>query len=219
MLFDSRPTVAWPPTTVAWPWLFSKFWHSGWIVQWLSGEFVLVLSANDFRMCLLAYISLVSFLLFLLFLLYFLSDVQVSIRHILTTWLLPAEKANPGVFSYQMKDILKEKRNFDFGGKIPTRWFPMRETNSLFSSLATYLLLQEWFNPGNFDIISKLGIGRREFSILAGKFQLVDSLWGKQIPHYKHRRRMIYTVCHIIYVIYMIDYVFKHIMQFPSYCT
>ena len=30
---------------------------------------------------------------------------------------------------------------------------------------------------------------RREFLILAGKFQLVDPLWGKQVPHYKHRRR------------------------------
>ena len=45
--------------------------------------------------------------------------------------------------------------------------------------LTTYLLLQEWSDPGNFDIISKLGIGRREFLILAGKFQLVDSPWGK----------------------------------------
>ena len=58
-------------------------------------------------------------------------------------------------------------------------------------SLATYLLLQEWSHPENFDIISKLGIGRREFLILAGKFQLVDSQWGKQFPHYKHRRRRI----------------------------
>ena len=46
-------------------------------------------------------------------------------------------------------------------------------------SLTTYLLLQEWSDPGNFDIISKLGIGRRQFLILAGKFQLVDSPWGK----------------------------------------
>ena len=59
------------------------------------------------------------------------------------------------------------------------------------NSLATYLLLQEWSDPGNFDIISKLGIGRREFLILAGKFQLVDSPWGEQVPHYKHRRRSI----------------------------
>ena len=56
-------------------------------------------------------------------------------------------------------------------------------------SLFTYLLLQEWFNPGNFDIISKLGTRRREFLILAGKFQLVDSLWGKTFPHDKHKRR------------------------------
>ena len=49
-------------------------------------------------------------------------------------------------------------------------------------SLATYLLLQEWFDPGNFDIISKLGIGRREFLILAGKFQLVDSHEGNKFP-------------------------------------
>ena len=57
------------------------------------------------------------------------------------------------------------------------------------NSLATYLLLQEWSDPGNFDIISKLGIGWREFPILAGKFQLVNSLWGKTFPHYKHKRR------------------------------
>ena len=56
-------------------------------------------------------------------------------------------------------------------------------------SLIMYLLLQEWFNPGNFDIKSKLGMSRREFLILAGKFQLVDSLSGKQVPHYKHKRR------------------------------
>ena len=56
-------------------------------------------------------------------------------------------------------------------------------------TLATYLLLQEWSDPGNFDIISNLGIGRREFLILAGKFQLVDSLWGETFTHYKHRRR------------------------------
>ena len=43
-------------------------------------------------------------------------------------------------------------------------------------SLTTYLLLKEWSDPGNFDIISKIGIRRREFLILAGKFQLVDSL-------------------------------------------
>ena len=49
-------------------------------------------------------------------------------------------------------------------------------------SKATYLLQQEWSDPGNFDIISKLGIGRREFLILAGKFQLVDSPWGNKFP-------------------------------------
>ena len=41
------------------------------------------------------------------------------------------------------------------------------------NSLITYLLLQEWSDPGNFDIISKLGIGRREFLILAGKNSLI----------------------------------------------
>ena len=58
-------------------------------------------------------------------------------------------------------------------------------------SKVTYLLLEEWSDPENFDIISKLGIGRRQFLILAGKFQLVDSPWGEQVPHYKHRRRRI----------------------------
>ena len=48
-----------------------------------------------------------------------------------------------------MKDILREKKIFDFGERYPTRWFPMMETNSPFLSLVTYLLLQEWFNSEN----------------------------------------------------------------------
>ena len=82
-------------------------------------------------------------------------------------------------------------RRYSTGGKSPERdvslfLFFFLSAKSLF----TYLLLQEWSDPGNFDIISKLGIGRREFLILAGKFQLVDSPWGEQVPHYKHRRRI-----------------------------
>ena len=77
----------------------------------------------------------------------------------------PSGEGQSWIFQYQMKDILREKRIFDFGGKIPTRWFPMRETSSQFLSLATQLLLQEWLNPKHFDIISKLVIGRRELFI------------------------------------------------------
>ena len=80
----------------------------------------------------------------------------------------PSGERQSWIFWYQMKDILREERIFDFGWKILTRWFPMRETNSQFLRLATYLLLQELLNPRNFDIVSKLVIGRREFSILAG---------------------------------------------------
>ena len=86
----------------------------------------------------------------------------------------PKGEGQSWIFWYQMKDILREKRIYDFGGKIFTRWFPRRETNSPFLSLFMYLLLQEWFNPGNFDILSKLGTARREFLILVGKFQLAD---------------------------------------------
>ena len=115
----------------------------------------------------------------------------------------PRGEGQSWILWYQLKDILREKRIFDFGGKIPTRWFPRRETNSPFSGLFMYLLLHEWFNPWNFDIVSKLGTGRREFLILVGKFQLVDSLWGKQVPQYKHRRRSINTVFHTIFVTWL----------------
>ena len=44
----------------------------------------------------------------------------------------PREECQSWIVWYQMKDILGEKRIFDFGGKIVTRWFTMMETNSLF---------------------------------------------------------------------------------------
>ena len=58
----------------------------------------------------------------------------------------------------------------------------MRETNSPFLNLATYLLLKEWFTPENFDIVSKLGIGRREFSILAENSNSIIPYEGNKFP-------------------------------------
>ena len=42
----------------------------------------------------------------------------------------------------------------------------------------------------------QLVLGRREFLIFTGKFQLIVSLWGKQIIQYKRRQRMIKAVSH-----------------------
>ena len=87
------------------------------------------------------------------------------------TWVAPfgsvtlpvGQRGNETQISLTVSEI------FD-GGKSPERdvslfLFFFLSAKSLF----TYLLLQEWSDPGNFDIISKLGIGRREFLILAGK--------------------------------------------------
>ena len=115
--------------------LFPKFRHFGWIVAWPSNEFVPVVFANDF--------AYASWHMFLSFIFFYLSDEQVSIRPILTTGLLLAEKVNPGFFDIKWKIFSGRREFFDFGGKIPTLWFPMRETNSLFSTKTTYLLLQE----------------------------------------------------------------------------
>ena len=131
---DSRSTVAWPPTTSAWPFsdLFQKFCE--------------LLETSEKR-CL-----------------------KVSGR----SRDCPATLLQFSSYGFTYASVCCLSRFYSF---FPT------------NSSATYLLLQEWSHPGNFDIISKLGIGRREFLILAGKFQLVDSLWGKQVPHYKHKRR------------------------------
>ena len=66
-----------------------------------------------------------------------LSDVQISIRHIFDHLTPLSGEGESWIVWYRMKDILGEKRIFNFGGKIPTRWFPMRETNSLFWRLIT----------------------------------------------------------------------------------
>ena len=41
----------------------------------------------------------------------------------------PTGKVQSWKFWHHIKDRDKRKRIFDFGGKIPTRWFPMRENN------------------------------------------------------------------------------------------
>ena len=130
-LFDSRPTVAWPPTTVTWP--FSDFFQ------------------KNFQL------------------------LETSKNRCLTVgrWSRDLRPLSHGI-TYCLADVYLVYLLLLYA-----------------KSLITYLLLQEWSDPGNFDIISKLGIGRREILILAGKFQLVDSPWGEQVPHYKHRRSSI----------------------------
>ena len=147
-LFDSRPTVAWPPTTVAWP--FSDFFQ----------KFFQLLNTSE-NSCL---------------------TVSRRSRHLRLGW--------------KVEQILFESQRtvtWRTGYFVPVVFFrtASHTASQMYISLllllyffsakskATYLLLQEWSDPGNFDIISKLGIGRREFLILAGKFQLIDSLWGK----------------------------------------
>ena len=58
-------------------------------------------------------------------------------------------------------------------------------------SLATYLLLQEWSDSWKFRHHIKARERTKRIFDFGGKFQLVDSPWGEQVPHYKHRRRSI----------------------------
>ena len=171
-LFDSRPMVALPPTTVAWPSaIFSKFSQ----IAWNVGKTLF--------------------------------DSRPTVAWPPTTVAWPFSDFFQTFFQLldtSENSCLKVSGLSRDGPATLFPWFFFVRAShtasqmyiSLFfflsaKSLATYLLLQEWSDPGNFDIISKLGIGRREFLILAGKFQLVDSPWGEQIPHYKHRRRSI----------------------------
>ena len=174
-MFDSRPTVAWPFSDFR-----SIFRHICWNVEKIcskSSEESFDLPAILFPWFLRTTSAYASWHMSLSLIVFF-----------------PTSRSEFGIFQvsgegqykdfrYQIKDIRGEKRIYDFDRKIPTCLFPMRETNSSFLSLATYLILQEWFNPGNSNLISKLRIGGREFLILVGKFQLVDSLSGKLVPH------------------------------------
>ena len=159
-LFDSRPTVAWIPTTVAWP--FNDFFQN--FPKLLGTSKIGCLTfgrrSRDLRL------------------------LSCDSSH------FPSEFVSYG-FAYASVCCLSPSYSYSYYYFYYYSFFP---PNSLF----TYLLLQEWFNTGNFDIISKLGTRQREFLILAGKFPLVDSLWGKQFPHYKHRRHRLNTVFHIM---------------------
>ena len=213
-LFHSRPTVAWPPTTVAWPFSdfiqnFSYLLETSEKFVWKSADGGVTVRLLCFRVFFRTAPHTLAYVVLLVLNVSFRRTGQHSVYFDHVT---PRGEGQTWILWYQMKDIFKEKRIFDFGGKILTRWFPRRETNSPFLSLATYLLLEKWFNSKNFEIVSKPETGRKEFLILVGKFQLVDSLWGKQVPHYKHRRRSINTVSHIIYVTGLC-------LQFSSYCT
>ena len=130
-LFDSRPTVAWTPTTVTWP--FSVFFSKKFLIAWNVEK-----SLFDSR-------PMVAWPPTTLARHHILPRRCISRFYYSSSSIFPP-KARPRISSHRNGPILE---------------------------------------------ISKLGIGRREFLILAGKFQLVDSPWGEQVPHYKHRRRSI----------------------------
>ena len=150
--------------------LFSKFRHFGWIVAWPSGEYIRtgVVFATSYR-----------------------SASEIMMLTTLYLWNDNNYRRSLYRMVAQLLRFRKKKTELDSYYIRPETQALILYSYSFFppNSLFTYLLLQEWSHPGNFDIISKLGIGRREFLILAGKFQLIDSLWGKQISHYKHKRR------------------------------
>ena len=157
-LFDSWPTVAWPPTNVAWP--FSDFFQN--LPNCLNRQKNVVWQSSNVRVtsdhCLVTVERLFS-------------------KFFLINW-------NDGKMWFESQQMVAWLSGYFASVFLHT--FPHMLAGICLSryysyffptySLATYLLLQENSNPGNFDIISKLGISRREFLILAGKFHLVDSL-------------------------------------------
>ena len=228
-LFDSRPTVAWPPTTVAWP--FSDFFQKlSKLFETSKKRCLTVIQPSrdlrplsrdrsvtffkNFPNCLKRRKNVV----------WQSSNGRVTSDHCRVTFsdffqkffqlldtsenscLTVGRRSRQLRLGWNVEKMLFESQRtvtWRSGSFVPVVFFvrhhilPRRCISRSYSyyyffppnSLFTYLLLQEWSHPGNFDIISKLGIGRREFLILAGKFQLIDSLWGKQVPHYKHKRR------------------------------
>ena len=189
-LFDSRPTVAWPPTTVTWP--FSDFFqHFPKLLETLEKRCLTVgRRSRDLRL-LSRDRSATFFKIFnqiawnvrkTLF------DSRPTVRMTSNQCHVTDERNGtaPHTLAYVSFSLFLLCAWQSADGPVTSDYYySFFPPNSLF----TYLLLQEWSHPGNFDIISKLGIGRREFLILAGKFQLVDSLWGKTFPHDKHKRR------------------------------
>ena len=213
-LFDSRPTVAWPPTTVAWP--FSDFFQIVFYLLETSKKRWLTVGrrSRDLRP-----LSRDSSATFFKKFPYRLKRPKTLFDSCSTVAWPPTTVAWPfSDFFKNFSKLLQTSKNVVWQSVdvrvtsvhcrvTPVTFFRVCFVRLLHTlayvvflvfllllsakSLATYLLLQEWSDPGNFDIISKLGIGRKEFLILAGKFQLVDSPWGEQVPHYKHRRRSI----------------------------
>ena len=135
-LFDSRPTVAWPPTTVAWP--FSDFFQyfpnclkRRKNVVWQSADgrvTVQLLCFGVFFVRLYIRWRMLSFsfllLLLLLLLFFFLSAEQLG--HVSP----PTGMDQSWKFWHHIKARDKWKRILDFGGEIPTHWFPLRETST-----------------------------------------------------------------------------------------
>ena len=166
-LFDSRPTVAWPPTTVAWQ--FSDFFQK--ISLSLETSKNVIWQLPDGRVT---------------------TDYcRLTVQRLFSKFFQIASNVQERCLTVGRRSRDLRSLSRDSGYFLPCLFRTAfayasvcclsRSYYSFFPtySLTTYLLLQEWSDPGNFDIISKLGIGRRQFLILAGKFQLVDSLWGK----------------------------------------
>ena len=92
-LFDSRPMVAWPPTTLARHHILLRRCISR------SYFFIIIIIINSFRQ---------------------------KLGHVSP----PTGMVRSWKFRHHIKARDRTKRIFDFGGKIPTRSFPMRGTNS-----------------------------------------------------------------------------------------
>ena len=197
-LFDSRPMVAWPPTTLAWPFRdffqnFPKLLETSKNVAWQPAN-----GRVTSDHCCVTVQRLFSKKILIAW------NVQ---KRCLTVGrrsrdLRPLSRDRSATSFKNFSNCLKRRKNVVWqsaDGRVTSDHSrtPSHTASQMYisfflfllllllllflsaKSLTTYLLLQEWSDPGNFDIISKLGIGRRQFLILAGKFQLVDSPWGK----------------------------------------
>ena len=137
-LFDSRPTVAWPTTTVAWP--FSDFFQKfSWLLE-TSKKRCLKVSARSrdcpatLLSCFFRTASTYAASRMYLSLLLILSAEQVSIRYILITWLLLEEKANPGFYDIKWKIFSGKREILILVGKFPLADFPGGKQIPLFKA-------------------------------------------------------------------------------------
>ena len=162
-MLDSRPTVAWPPITVAWP--FSDFLQK-----------VSQIARNVQKRCL---------------------TVGRQSRD------LRSLSRDPSVTFYKkFPKLLERSKNVVWQSadgrvtsdhcRVTVQWFFSKFSQIAWNVQKRCLTVgrrSRDLRPLSRD--PSVTLKKKLILILAGKFPLVDSLWGKQVPHYKHKRRSI----------------------------